>query len=237
MLLSVGVRAIVALGLMAVFSVTAGANTSVYTIPGEASAAVTDSPDFVTFQLTDIFTNPMVLMDDLSTFFSRFGAEGQQPAPVRRPPLQIRMEGLLRVEAGSHPGVYCRFFPPRPITEMSGGLHTARGRLLFEVRNDGADAKPSPFKGDAHIALLDRTATWTVAEIGGASFHRSGSVRFEFGTTDGRDQVAGVVPVRREPSVPGMLGIAAVIMLAGLMQVMQDRYTRARESAGRRTDF
>jgi hypothetical protein len=127
------------------------------------------------------------------------------------------VEGLLRVGAGSHPDAYCRFFPPRAIGEMSGGLHAAPGRSLFDARADGVDAKPSLDTGDAHIALLDRTATWTVAEMGGASFHRTGSIRFEFGTTDGRDQVGGVVPASREPWVPGMLGIAAVTVLAGLM--------------------
>jgi hypothetical protein len=202
---------------MAVFGVTASAKTSAYTIPGEASAMVTSSPDSLTFQLTDLFTNPMELMDDLSAFFSGFGAEGQEPNPVRRPLLQIRMEGLLRLEAGSHPRAYCRFFPPRPVGEMSGGLHAAPGRPLFEVRDESLNAKPSPFTGDAHIALLDRTATWTVAEIGGASFHRSGSVRFEFGTTDGRDQAAAVFAAGSDPSVRGMLGIAAVIVLLGFM--------------------
>jgi hypothetical protein len=217
MLLSVSMRAIVAFWLIAVFSIAASAKTSVYKIPGEASAVVTTSPDSLTFQLTDIFTNPMELIDDLSAFFSGFGTEGQEPNPLRRPLLQIRMEGLLRVEAGSHPAVYCRFFPPRPIDEMSGGLHAAPGRPLFDVRYDDVNAKPSPFKGDSHIALLDRTATWTVAEMGGASFHRTGSIRFELGTTDRRDPAAAPFPGGSEPSVRGTLGIAIVIVLLGLM--------------------
>jgi hypothetical protein len=219
MLLSVGVRAAVVFGFIAVFCITASARTSVYSIPGEASAVVTTSPDFVTFQLTDLFVNPMELMDDLGGFFAAFGTTPDK-APsrsVRRPLLQIRVEGLLRAGAGSHPGAYCRFFPPRAVGEMSGGLRAAPGRSLFDARADGVYAKPSLDTGDAHIALLDRAATGTVAEMGGASFHRTGSIRFEFGTTDGRDQAAGVVPASREPSVPGMLGIAAVTVLAWLI--------------------
>ena len=219
MLLSVGVRAAVVFGFIAVFCITASARTSVYSIPGEASAVVTTSPDFVTFQLTDLFVNPMELMDDLGGFFAAFGTTPDK-APsrsVRRPLLQIRVEGLLRAGAGSHPGAYCRFFPPRAVGEMSGGLRAAPGRSLFDARADGVNAKPSLDTGDAHIALLDRAATGTVAEMGGASFHRTGSIRFEFGTTDGRDQAAGVVPASREPSVPGMLGIAAVTVLAWLI--------------------
>jgi hypothetical protein len=219
MLLSVSVRFIGALGFIAVFSIAASAKTSVYTIPGEASAVVTTSPGYVTFQLTDVFTNPMELMDDLSAFFGAFGAtpEVAQLTPVRRPLLQIRVEGLLRVDAGPHPGSYCRFFPPWAVEEMSGGLHVAPRRPLFEVRDESVNAKPSPFTGDAHIALLDRTATWTLAEMGGASFHRIGSVKFQFGTTYGHDQVPAVVPVRREPSIPGMLGVVAVMVFAGFM--------------------
>jgi hypothetical protein len=219
MLLSVSVRFIGALGFIAVFSIAASAKTSVYTIPGEASAVVTSSPGNVTFRLTDLFTNPMELMDDLSGFFGGFGTtpDVTQSPSVRRPLLQIRVEGSLRMDAGSHAGAYCRFFPPRAVEEMSGGLHGPQVRPLFEARDESVSAKPSPFTGDTHIALLDRTATWTLAEVGGASFHRIGSVKFQFGTTDGQDQVAAAVPVRREPSIPGMLGAVAFIVLAGLV--------------------
>jgi hypothetical protein len=219
MLLSVGMRTIVALAWIAAFSIAADAKTSVYTIPGEASAVVTTSPDFVTFRLTDLFTNPMDLLDDLSGFFAAFGpgAESAQSPFAHRPLLQIRVEGMLRGDTGTHPESYCRFFPPRPVEEMSGGLNAAAVPALFDARGAGVDAKPSPFAGDAHIALLDRTATWTVAEMGGGSFHRIGSVRFQFGTTDGRDQVSGVLPARREPSLPGMLAVAAILVLAALI--------------------
>lgn len=219
MLLSVSVRFISGLGFIAVFTFAASAKTSVYTIPGEASAVVTTSRDYMTFQLTDVFTNPMELMDDLSAFFGAFGAapEVAQSPPVRRPLLQIRVEGLLRGHEDSHRGAYCRFFPPWAVEEMSGGLHTDPGRPLFEARDENVTAKLSPFPGDTHIALLDRTATWTLAEMGGTSFHRIGSVRFQFGTTDGRDQAPAAVPVRREPSIPGMLGAVAFIFLSALI--------------------
>ncbi len=174
MLRSVGVRTVIVFGYIAVFSIRAVANTSVYTIPGQASAVVTTSPDSLSFQMTNLFRNPMDLMDDLSGFFSAFSASPQSPQllPVRRPLLQIRMEGLLRTDAGPRLGAYCRFF---------------------------------------------RTATWAVAEMGGSPWNRIASVRLQFGTADGGDQVAGVFPDPREPSIPGMFGVATVMAIAGLM--------------------
>ncbi len=203
-------------------AVAAHANTSTYQIAGEATAVVTTGTNSISITLTDLYVNPLDVGQDLSAFYftTSVTPSSASISTSSAPAINIAGNGTY-TSLGTIPPDWALTLLSA-VTELDDlGAGGAGPEDTIVGAPDGSNkygnANGSIDGNGPHNPFLQQTATWTLTENGITSATTLSNVFFQFGTTDGTNDVPGILVATPEPATTGMLLAAgALLILLGI---------------------
>jgi hypothetical protein len=215
------------LGAVALLGTPAQANTSTFIVSGEAQAVITTSLNAVKIQLTDLYVNPNSVKDNLSAFTFSLNTTPTSASVSSSSAQEVRVNDSGQYTLGSvvSPGWALSLLSARTtLDDLVGPGHSGPAETIIGAPGSGGytNAAGSIAGNHPHNPFLDETATFTLTETGVTASTSVTSAIFQFGTTDGQNQVAGAISVSSnalvatpEPSTFALIGCAGVLLALG----------------------
>jgi hypothetical protein len=200
-------------------AVAAHANTSTYQIAGEARAVVTTGTNSISITLTDLYVNPLDIGQNLSAFYFTTSV-----APSTDSISTSSATAINIASGGAYTGAGT-VAPGWALTLLSGvtklddlGAGGAGPAHTIVGAPDGSNVYSNAnssiaHTGDPHDPFLQETATWTLTETGITSATTISDVFFQFGTTDGTNDVPGTLVATPEPEAAWMFLVAGASLI------------------------
>ena len=200
-------------------AVSAHANTSTYQIAGEAIAVVTTGSNSISITLTDLYVDPLDVAQDLSAFYFTTSVipSTESISTSSATAINIATGGAYTGAGTVAPGWALTLFSA--VTELddlgaggAGPAHTIVGAPDGSNMYSNANSSIA-HTGDPHDPFPQEIATWTLTENSITSATTISNVFFQFGTTDGTNDVPGTLFAIPEPATAGMFLVAGVSLI------------------------
>jgi hypothetical protein len=203
-------------------SVAAQANTFLYQVAGAASAVVTTGTNSITITLTDLYVNPTDVGQNISAFYFTTSVTPSTDTVLSSSDtaIDVHDDGTYVNDGTGTPGWALTLVSGvTKLDDLAAGgsapAHTIIGAPgpgnVYSNGNGSIDKTGGP-----HDPFIQETATWTLTETGITSATTLSNVFFQFGTTDGSNDVQATLVPTPEPATAGMFLIAgAALILLG----------------------
>jgi hypothetical protein len=202
----------------------AAASTITYQVANKATALITTGSGTITLTLTDIAVNPSDVTFNVSGFsFTLSSAPSSESIASSSSVLRTVAGGGTYTDGATvAPGwAFSLIGAVTTLDDLGGGgagpAHTIIGAPAADNKYDAANGGIAG--NNAHNPFLDQTATWTFTAAGVTAATTVTATTFQFGTTDGANQFAGVAVATPEPA-----SIAMMIGAAGLGLIWRRRF-------------
>lgn len=215
------------MGAVALLCTPAQANTSTFIVSGEAQAVITTSLNTVKIDLTDLYVNPNSVGENLSAFTFTLNTTPTSASVSSSSAREVTVGSSGQYTLGSvvSPGWILSLFSAKTtLDDLAGTGHSGPAETIIGAPGSGGytNSAGSIAGNHPHNPFLDQTATFTLTETGVTASTSIISTIFQFGTTDGQNQVTGSTPVSGnqqyatpEPSTFALIGCAGVLLALG----------------------
>lgn len=222
-------RFLAAIGLLATLgSISSQAATVTYQVSGEAKAVITTGNGTITISLTDLFVNPNSVIDNVSAFSFTLSSV---PTSVSintssSASIDVANDGTYTSTGTIAPGwALSRVSAVTTLDDLgTGGAGPSNTLIGSPDSTNNYSAGHGSIDGNtAHNPFLSGTATWTLNAVGVTTATTVTATMFQFGTTDGQNQVAGALVATPEPASSAMLAGGISLLLLGYRRVRKSR--------------
>jgi PEP-CTERM motif len=197
----------------------AQADTSTFIVSGEAEAQISTSANTISITLTDLYTDPRSVGDNLSAFIFTTSDTPTSASIANSSGTQVTVtnSGYTMGSAVATGWTLAMYNATTTLDVLAGQNHAGPAQTIIGAPGDGgySDANRSIAGNNPHNPFLYETATFTLSEAGVTANTQVLSTVFQFGTKDGSDRTNGVPIATPEPSTLALLcgGLAAALLI------------------------